>query len=645
MTEIPNSKRSLPGGESGSVIARSGPASGFGDGTSDSPRRAGLLSRVTRRGGDHRELTAIATTMSVLIIALFGLAGRCFYLQHTLADHYAEKCLVQQRAYVPLEPQRGAILDCRGRVLAASNQIRTIFADPGIIKEPKETATRLAPILDMGAHEICKLIVDSPHPRYIVLKSEATVAECQEARRIHGIGIQYAWRRRYPIGRLTSHVVGFTSNDNIGWAGIEYKFDRDLRGRGATQTFFVDVHRRPLAFCLEGDQENEMPIHGSGVILTLDATIQQFVREALLARYKEFEAEAAMAMVMNPHNGAILAMVSLPDFDPDEIGRTDESFFTNRLLVDTYEPGSIIKPIVAAIALDTEVVNRYETIFCENGHYRGRGFGHIGEYRRGFGDLTLREILMYSSNIGMAKIGQRLGPSRLYEGLTLFGFGRRVGIDLPGEAQGRLRQTDDWTSYSPTRIPFGQEISVTALQMLRGFCMLANGGRLIQPHIVKAMVASDGTITDMRPPQLRVGYIIKPEVAKWIVTEALVSVVNDSKGTGSRAKLDQWTVFGKTGTAQLAKPDGRGYESNAYVASFIAGAPAEDPRVVILVSIRRPNVGLRKGYSGGRVAAPVAAAILEKTLTYLEVPPRPGEEQDATHVAASRRTSTEYEWE
>ncbi len=589
--------------------------------------------------GDRRELTTIVVVMSLVILVFFALAGRCFHLQYARAEHYAEKCMIQQRAYLPLEPQRGAILDCRGRVLAASNQVRTIFAEPRIIKEPKEMATRLAPILDMGAHEICKLIMDSGNPGYVVLKTNAAVSECEQARRIHGIGIHYDWQRQYPTGPLAGHVVGFTSADNRGLAGIEYAFDRDLRGKGARRTFFVDVHRRPLTFCLEDGQENDlMPTHGSGLILTLDATIQQFTREALLSRYKEYEAEAAMAMVADPQTGEILAMVSLPDFDPAEARRTDPRSFTNRLLVDQFEPGSIIKPVTAAIALDMEVVNRYETIFCENGHYRGRGFGTIGEYRQGFGDLTLREILIHSSNIGMAKVGQRLGATRLYEGLTLFGFGRKTGIELSGEAEGLLRPPGEWNGYSVTRIPFGQEISVTGLQMLRAFCMLANGGRVVRPYIVKAMVTSDGGVVDMRPSPLRVGYIIKPEVAKWIVTEALVSVVNDSRGTGRRAKLEKWQVFGKTGTGQLAKPDGRGYQEKAYVASFIAGAPADDPRVIVLVSIRRPNVDLRKGYTGGIVASPVAAAILEKTLTYLEVPPRITG-QEAQQTAASRWTN------
>ncbi len=606
--------------------------------------------KASASAGGKREITAIVVIMALVVVAFFALAGRCFFLQYSRADYYAEKCVIQQRAYLPLEPQRGAILDTRGRVLAASNQVRTIFVEPRIIKEPKETSTHLAPLLDMGAHEICRLIVDSSNPGYAVLKRDATVAECEAARAVQGVGIQYDWRRQYPTGRLAAHIVGFTSKDNFGLAGIEYAFDRDLRGRGARHTFLVDVHRRPLGFCLADEQDDdEMPVHGAGIILTLDATIQQFAREALLSRYKEFEAEAAVAMVADPQTGEILAMVTLPDFDPAETARTARTHpevFTNRLLTDQYEPGSIFKPFVAAIALDTKVLNRYETIFCENGSYHGKyngkSFGHIGEYRRGFADLTLREILMYSSNIGMAKIGQRLGPTRLYEGLTLFGFGRKVGIELPGEAEGLLRPPEKWTApgYSVTRIPFGQEIAVTGLQILRAFCMLANGGRLIHPYIVKSLIRSDGMVVDMKPSTLRVGYIIKPEVARWIVQEAMVAVVNDPKGTGAKAKLDKWTVFGKTGTAQLGNPDGGGYQDKAYVASFIAGAPAENPRVVVLISIRRPNVALKKGYTGGTVAAPVAASILEKTLTYLGVPAKGTARESA--AASAPRQATPY---
>lgn len=241
---------------------------------------------------------------------------------------------------------------------------------------------------------------------------------------------------------------------------------------------------------------------------------------------------------------------------------------------------------------------------------------------------------MVSSNVGMAKIGQRLGPERLYEGLRLFGFGRKVGLEVAGEDEGMLRPPSRWTTYSAPRIAFGQEISVTSLQMLRAFSMLANGGRIVWPHLIRALVTADGTVVDMRPSQLRVGYIIKPEVARWLVTRAMTSVVNNKLGTGTKARLDKWEIFGKTGTGQLAYPDRRGFQPNAHTASFIGGAPADDPKVIVLISIRHPNERLRKGYTGGAIAAPVAGVILEKTLTYLGVPPQPKDPTNKTFIAS-----------
>jgi cell division protein FtsI/penicillin-binding protein 2 len=278
-----------------------------------------------------------------------------------------------------------------------------------------------------------------------------------------------------------------------------------------------------------------------------------------------------------------------------------------------------MKLFVAAIALDRGVVNRQEKIYCEMGDYRGKGFGRIGEYEdHAFGDLTVREILVESSNIGMAKIGQRLKAERMHEGLLRFGFGQKTGIHLPGEARGMVRPLEQWDGYSVTRVPFGQEISVTALQLVKGLCILVNHGRLVRPHIIAAFVDSDGK------PQVRdaafgvagdVGYIVDPDIARWIVQDVMVGVVNE--GTGHRARLDTWQVFGKTGTGEVPLKYGRGYEEGAYISSFLAGAPAEDPAIVILVSIRKPNLKLGKGYGGGTVAAPVAGRIIERTLEYM----------------------------
>jgi cell division protein FtsI/penicillin-binding protein 2 len=563
-------------------------------------------------------LKSVRTTiffLLVLIVTFLSLVGRCFYLQHFKRDHYASISIRQQQKLVTQKAQRGEILDCRGRVLAASNQIQTIFAEPRIIEDRKETSIKLAPIVNMGAHEICRLIYESRNPGFARIKVGATADECRKARKIYGIGVQSDWQRYYPAGELGAHVVGFTSVDNRGLAGIELQYDKELGGLPGQNILFADARRRSIGLKHQGSRLSD----GVGIILTIDAAIQQFARAELVKQYESYEAESAVAIVAEPKTGAILAMVSLPDFNPGDFRSAEASNFRNRVTTDQFEPGSILKPITAAIALDAGVVNKGEKIFCENGDYRARGIGRIGEYgNRRFGELPVREILVKSSNIGMAKIGQRLGKYKLYKGLKRFGFGETTGMDLPGEVDGLLRAAEKWTGYSVTRIPFGQEISVTAIQLVRAFCILANGGHSVRPYIVRAVVDSEGEIIKLKRPPAAVGFVIEPQVAEWIVTSAMVGVVNE--GTGKRAKLEKWQVFGKTGTANIAKSNERGYSESEYVASFVAGAPAEDPAVVVLVSVRKPNIELGKGYTGGRVASPVAGRILEKTLEYLDVP-------------------------
>ncbi len=543
---------------------------------------------------------------------------RCFYLQYFRGDHYYSISIRQQQSYKRPKPQRGVILDCRGRVLAASNKIQTIFAEPRVIKDAENISVKLAPIVNIEAIEIYRLITESRNPGFVKIKAGADANQCGAVGSLYyGIGVQSDWQRHYPTGPLAGHIVGFTSDDNRGLGGIELQYDKELCGSPGRSTFLADNRRRPIRL----RQQDSLVRDGVGIILTLDASIQQFTRAALLRQYESYEAESAVAIVADPKTGAILAMVSLPDFEPDDTGSTDPNNFRNRAIADEFEPGSILKPIVAAIAIDTGAVDRNERIFCENGNYRGKGFGRIHEYRgHGYGNLKVREILIKSSNVGMAKIGQRLGKDKLDKGLRLFGFGSKTGLDLPGEANGLLRPVGQWTGYSVARIPYGYEISVTAVQIVRAFCVLANGGRSVRPFVVRAIVDKDGEIIKLKRPPPAVGFVISPEAAKWIVTDALVGVVNERKngGTGWRAKLEKWQVFGKTGTANIAKTGERGYEENSNIASFVAGAPAEEPRVVVFVSVRRPNSRLGKGDTGGVVASPVVAEILEKTLTYLE---------------------------
>jgi len=569
----------------------------------------------------ERSARTIIIFFLVLIVAFLSLAGRCFYLQHAKNDHYIDLSTRQQQSRLIKQPQRGVILDSCGRLLAASNRVRTIFAEPRAIESPLNTSVKLAPILKMRATEIIRIIRESRNPGFTKIKVDATSAQCSAARKIFGVGVQSDWQRHYPMGRLAVHVVGFTSVDNRGLSGIELEYDDKLRGSAGQNIFLFDAFRRPV----QPRQQKSVLSNGVGIILTIDSTIQQFARAELLEQYESYEAESAVAIVAEPKTGAILAMVSLPDFDPGDIGSSDPNTFRNRVVTDQFEPGSMIKPIIAAIAIDSGAIRKDERIFCENGDYYGKGFGRVNEYsNHGFGNLSVREVLIKSSNIGMAKIGQKMGPKKLYNGLKLFGFAKTTGVELPGEVVGLLRPTNKWTGYSVTRIPYGYELNVTAMQMLRAFCILASGGRSVQPFLVKAVVDSKGEIIKLRHSSPDVGYIIKPEVAKWIVNDCLVGVVNEREngGTGWRAKLEKWQVFGKTGTANIAKVGERGYEDNSNLASFIAGAPAEEPAVIVLVSIRRPNGRLGKGDSGGAVASPVVGRILEKTLKYLRVPER-----------------------
>ncbi|AQT70117.1 Sporulation-specific penicillin-binding protein [Anaerohalosphaera lusitana] len=566
----------------------------------------------------------IASSIFVLLICIFGLlVSRLYYLQKIKAPTYRENSQRQQHAVITETPQRGIIVDRRGRIVAASNRIDTLFVEPRKLDSDdrrNQAAVELQEILQMPGHEISRIIDESANPGYVKIKEDISPDERISATQtgLEGVGVKTDWQRYYPMGRLFGHVAGFTGWDQKGQAGLELKYNDVLAGKEGKDVFVVDAFRKPIG----KKQPKSLVQDGLGLVLTLDATIQQFTREAIYKQYKEYNAESAVAVVMDPKTGGILAMVSVPDFDPSDINSSETDWRRNRALTDPYEPGSIFKPIVAALALDEGVIGYHEQIFCERGNYSGKGFGRIGEWgNHRFGNLTVKEILAQSSNIGMAKIGQKMGKKKLHDGVKLFGFGQKTGIDLPGEESGVVRPLKKWDGYSITRVPFGHEVTVTAIQIARAYCILANGGRAVRPHLVRAVVDQDGKVTELSNDKPLAGYILKPEVADWVRTEALVEVVED--GTGTATDLEKWQVFGKTGTANIASG---GYDETNYVASFAGGAPADDPRVVILVSVRKPDKSLRKGYSGGRVAAPVVKEILEKTLPYLRVPPEDDQE-------------------
>ncbi|MFH1614913.1 MAG: penicillin-binding protein 2 [Planctomycetota bacterium] len=553
-----------------------------------------------------------AIIVTAILCSFIALAGRCFYLQYFQSGKYQHLSLRQRQVNIKYNPRRAAVVDCRGRLLAASNETYSVFAEPRIVKDVNKTALELHRTINIPSEQIARIIKDSRNRGFVKIKANLKQWEIDTVRRenIVGVGLFSDWTRYYPTGRLMCHVIGFVGAEQHGLAGAEFLYDQTLCGSSGEDIFFVDASRKPIWPREQKAQCSE----GMGVILTIDATIQQFARDELYKQFKKYNADSAVVIVMKPKTGEILAMVSLPDFDPCNFSKVEPSKLKNRAICDPFEPGSILKPIVAAIAIDNDILSIEEKIFCEQGDYRGKGFGRIGEYgSHRFGTLSVCEILIKSSNIGMAKIGQRMGKEKLYDGLKLFGFGQKTGVDLPGEDCGILWPTDRWTGYSVTRIPFGQEIAVTAIQIARAFCILANGGKQVRPYVVKAFVDSDGKIHNLKQAPSPAGYVIKPEAAKQIVMQALTGVVE--RGTGQKARLEKWHVFGKTGTANIARSGEAGYD-NYYVSSFIGGAPAEDARIVVLVSIRNPDKSI--AYTGGTVAAPVVGSIIEKTLNYLE---------------------------
>ncbi|MBU1260140.1 MAG: penicillin-binding protein 2 [Planctomycetes bacterium] len=554
--------------------------------------------------------------LSLIGIGFIGIAVRCFYLQYYRNDYYQQISLKAQRSNFTQQPQRGAILDCRGRTLAASYVSDTVFAEPRAIADIKKTAEDLAGIINITPIEISKTVLTARNAGYAPIVSDIRLTDAQrkQVSSLQGIGIESKWKRYYPLGAAAAHSVGFIGTDGQGLAGLELQYDKILRGAFGISTFFSDAARRPVGLKSFGAFAQD----GSDIVLTLDSVIQEFAYSALKKQVAEFQAQSGVAIVMDPCSGAILAFVSLPDFNPSNLKNADQNSLGNHILSDPFEPGSIIKPIIAAWAIETNSINPDDTIFCGNGRYSGKGFGTIGEYHEGgYGNLSISGILAHSSNIGMAKIGQKMGAAKLYEGLKLFGFGRKTGIDLPGEDSGVVWPLKFWTGYSIARVPFGHEFSATSMQMAGAYCTLANHGRPVKPHLVKAVVNSDGNEVKLQEPPQTAAFVISEKTARWIIEKALVQVVQE--GTGRRIAIKDRQVWGKTGTANIADRSKGGYDEKNYVASFIGGCPAKNPAMVILVSIRKPNRSLGKGYTGGSVALPVAKEIIEKTLAYLKL--------------------------
>ena len=511
----------------------------------------------------------------------------------------------QQRLYVEdIRARPGEIMDRDGRLLAMTVSTRSLFINPKALTSPRQTARKLASALGMDPDRLTAHIQQHSEKRFLWVKRRLTDQQVRAVRELQLAGGVWGFRdeylRQYPQGSLAAHVLGLRDIDGYGRSGIERSYDRQIRGVDGKRVMDRDARGHVLGV---RDEVDAMPVDGQSLRLTIDSVIQLFAERELDDVMQTWQPRSCSALVLDPRSGEVLGMASRPGFDPNRPRVENQQAWSNSALAAVFEPGSTLKPCVVAWALERGLLKTNETLNCEHGEYRmGRRILHD---HHPYGDLSIEDILVKSSNIGMAKIGERLGNDGLYRAITRFGFGQRTGIELGEEVQGLVRPLKKWNSYSTGSIPMGQEVAVTPLQLIVAHAALANGGTLIRPRLVMNSQSSSGYSVD------RVStYCVKPTVAQWVVGKAMQGVVE--RGTGRKARISGLDVFGKTGTAQKIDPQTGRYATNRHVCSFVCGAPVEMPRVMVLVVVDEPTVG--GPHFGGTVAAPSASRILKSAL-------------------------------
>ena len=566
---------------------------------------------------DHAQRRSGIVLLASVVILLLVLGGRLVYINTALSPRLLAIAAQQQEGKSRIPARRGMIFDTCGRVVALSRQIPDVFVDPTMVDDVDAFADAIAPRINLSAAEIVERMRKRPGSRYVVLAREVDAVTAEAVRDLANpaVGLTDRAKRSYPLGTSMAHALGWVGRDGHGMAGVELSFDQRLSGRDGRRSTVRDARRRALR---RTEGATVPPVDGGHVVLTIDAEVQRITEQALADQIAKHEAQSGLALVMDPSNGEILAMASWPTFHPEEsLEPGSAAIRRNRVVTDPVEPGSTFKPFIASSALDGGFVSLGEKIDCKNG--RCRFPGRVIEDSKANGLQDVRGIITRSSNIGMAFIGQRMGNEVLYETVKRFGFGQRTELDCPGEGAGVVRPLPRWDKLSTTSIPFGYEILVTPIQLASAFSALVNDGVLLKPRLAKMTLTPDGKVIDRFDKPQIVRRVASSDVARLMTRDFLVSVVEN--GSTRKHRPDGYRMLGKTGTVKLLYPKGGSYEPGAYLSLFIAAAPVSDPKIVVLVMVRRPNTD--KGYYGATVAAPAVGRILGEVLPYLQVPPEP----------------------
>jgi cell division protein FtsI (penicillin-binding protein 3) len=566
--------------------------------------------RRPRRGDSTKRLLFV---LALTMVAFLAISSRLIVLQVLDAPSLDEAAARQRLRTIDLPAERGRIFDRDGGDLALSVPARTVYAQPRLIKDPAGTARKLAPVLRQPASAILARIKSGGAWTYLARKIPVSRGQAVARLDLPGIGVLTDTMRRYPSGQLASQVLGFVGADGTGLAGLEQRYNGMLAGHAGQLLLEQDPSGRPIP---QGQRSVEPARPGADLVLTIDQNIQYVAERSLAAAVKQFKARAGSVVVMAPRTGEVLAMANVPTFDPNRFGDSTAEARKNRAVSNVFEPGSTNKVLTAAAALEAGVVRPSTRVtvppvlpLCPAVHPFHDSHSHGTE------QLTFADVVAQSSNIGTIRVATRLGAQRLAQAELNFGYGRRTGVELPGETPGIVRPQSTWTCPDLGTNAIGQGVAVSVLQMARVYASVANGGLLVQPTLVRGIVDERG---DYHASERATPKRILSARTTQTLTGILEGVVREG-GTGTAAALDDWTVAGKTGTAQVPGPGG-GYLPGAYVGSFIGFAPAEDPRVVVAVVLDRPTTGIY----GGTVAAPVFREVAGYALRHLEVPPSLG---------------------
>jgi cell division protein FtsI/penicillin-binding protein 2 len=577
---------------------------------------------------NHFSPTRAAGVFILVGALLTTLLGRVCYLQTIGRQETVARADRQQHQSQVWPARRGGIYDRNGLLLAGTIQTDTLFIDPKFMQdfyqqdghslvEMDDAISKLAKILDKDMLELEQLLSDRSTSRFVKVAENLDDATAEQIFRLNlpGVGLQPTSVRYYPMGSIAAHILGGVGKDGRGLEGIELQYEKTLAGKNGWERTLKDARHRGISIAAE---DYVPPQNGQHLVLTIDANIQMIAEQELDATCEKFKAKRGEVVVMDPHTGEVLAMANWPTFNPQNLSDSPDEVRRNRAVTDPYEPGSTFKPFIAGPALEWGVTRINEVWPVDAKTYKtpyGRTITDVHFY----GPLATWDGLVKSSNILMSMLGERMGNARLFRALSLWNFGRQTGIELPGEDPGRVNPLRKWNTFSTESVSQGYEVMVTPLQICRAFCAYANGGYLVRPTLIKGTLdCGDQLATKIAP----VSQTNDPRVLDESTVETMRQILCDVvvRGTATRARSEFWNLFGKTGTAHISEGK-KGYSLTRFNSSFICAGPAENPRLVTAFIVHEPDPSI--AHYGGTVSAPGAGQLMERALTYLQVPPSP----------------------